>query len=118
MRDFQLIENDNDLELIDKDFKITTDLSRYVSQKLRIRLSFFLGEWYLNINKGIPYFESVFVKNPNISFIEDLIIFEITTCPGVEELLELNLTVEKSTRELIIDFKARLENGEIISETV
>jgi hypothetical protein len=118
MRDFQLVENDNNLELIDKDFQITDNLSRYVSQKLRIRLSFFRGEWYLNINKGIPYFESVFVKDPNISFIEDLIVLEITTCPYIEELLELNLTVEKSTRELIINFKARLENGEIISETI
>jgi len=118
MFDIQLVENENNLELINKDFQLTSSLSRYVSQKLRIRLSFFRGEWYLNINKGIPYFESVFVKNPNISFIEDLIILEINTCPGVEELLNLNLEVEKSTRELIINFTVKLEDGEILNGTV
>lgn len=118
MKDFQLTENENDLELINKDFYITTEFSRYVSQKLRIRLSMFKGEWYLNINKGLPYFESIWIKNPNVSYIEDLFKIEITTCPGIEELLSFNLTIEKSTRELFVDFTAKLENGEIISETI
>lgn len=115
MKDLQLIENQNDLEIINKDFQLTNDLSRYVSQKLRIRLSFFKGEWYLNINKGLPYYEEIFVKNPNLSYIEDLIILEINTCPGVEELLEFNLLYENINRELLIDFKAKLENGEILA---
>lgn len=118
MIDLQLVENENDLELINKDFQLTSSLSRYVSQKLRIRLSFFRGEWYLNINKGIPYFESVFVKNPNISYIEDLIILEINTCPGVSELLSLSLEIETPTRELIINFSVKLNSGEILSGTV
>lgn len=118
MKDLQLIENQNDLEIINKDFQLTNDLSRYVSQKLRIRLSFFKGEWYLNINKGLPYYEEIFVKNPNLSYIEDLIIFEINTCPGVEKLLEFNLLYENITRELLIDFKAKLVNEEILTISI
>jgi len=118
MRDFQLIENENDLELINKDFYITTELSRYVLQKLRIRLGMFKGEYYLNINKGLPYFDSILIKNPNISYIEDLFKIEINTCPGIEELLSFILTIDKNTRELFVDFTAKLENGEIINENI
>lgn len=116
MKDLQLVENQNNLEFINKDLYLNTDLSRYVSQKLRIRLLFFRGEWYLNINKGIPYHTEILgVKNPNLSYIEDLMISEINTCPGVSELLSFELTTDTATRELFINFTAKLENGDIIA---
>ena len=118
MIDFQIRETDNNLELVDRDFFLTVDTSRYVAQKLRVRLSFFRGEWYLNAEKGIPYYDEILVKNPNLNFIEDLLKAEISTVPEVEELLDFVLEYEGTTRELSVTFTVRITSGETLTLTI
>lgn len=102
MKDILLIENDNNLNIINHDIAFTSNVSIYVSQKIRIKLSFFLAEWYLNKNIGLPYFEQIFIKNPDINFIEDLYKIKISEIPEVKELT--NLTLEFEERELLVTF--------------
>ncbi len=116
MKDLLLVENDKNLQIINKDFQFTVSANQFVAQKVLIRLKFFLGEYFLNINKGIPYRESIFIKNPNINLIEDLFVSEISSIDGVEELISFNLEVDSSTRELIVNFKVKTENGEQVAQ--
>lgn len=118
MKDFLLEENTNNLSLVNRDLSFTLDNSSYLAQKLKIRLSFFLGEWYLNVLKGIPYFDQILIKNPDLNFVEDLIKTEITTTPGVDTLESFNLTYENSTKELLIEFSVSTLEGEIIDVTI
>jgi len=118
MKDFLLTENTNNLSLINRDFSFTENNSSFLAQKLKIRLSFFLGEWYLNVLKGIPYFEEILIKNPDLNYIEDLLKTEIITTPGVDTLESFNLTYENSTRELLIEFSVKTLEGEIIAITI
>jgi hypothetical protein len=53
MKDFLLNEIDYDMNVTNYDFSLTSDLSEYVAQKLRLKLSFFKGEWYLNTLTGL-----------------------------------------------------------------
>lgn len=39
-------------------------------QQVRIRLKTIQGEYFLDPNLGIPYFQDILVKNPNLQFIE------------------------------------------------
>ena len=44
-----------------------------VAQKIRIRLLWFEGEWRWDTDEGLPYFDGLLVKNPDVDEFEGLI---------------------------------------------
>lgn len=118
MKDFLLIEGTNNLAITGFDFSFTNSNSEYVAQKLRIRLSFFLGEWYLNTNKGLPYFQEIFKKNPNLNLIEDVFKTEIISIDYVEEIVSFDIQADVGTRKLTINFVVKLTDGSLVSVTI
>lgn len=107
------------------DWKIENGKVKFVSgqdeikQILKIKFQTFLGEWFLDTRRGVPWFAKVFKKNPNPSEVEALIIDTILSSPGVTGLVSLNLEVEKPSRRLKITFEAKTIDGNInFSEVV
>ena len=84
-----------------------------VAQTLKQRLSFGLGEWFLSINKGVPYFQTILVKNPNIAAIEGIFRNTILSTPGVLELLSLDFDFDSRNRVFEVNFEARSQQGNI-----
>lgn len=85
-----------------------------VAQKIGVRLRLFRGEWFLDERVGVPYYEQVLVKNPNLVAIRSLFRRAIATTPGVEEVTSLDLTVDTAQRRAEVSFRARANDGEII----
>ena len=81
--------------------------------KLRNRMMFFQGEWFLDTRLGVPYRKFVFLKNPQIPLVKQMFRKVIEGTPGIAELLRLDLTSNK--RVLRVDFAARTEDGFVIS---
>ena len=81
--------------------------------KLRNRMLFFQGEWFLDTRLGVPYRKFVFLKNPQIALVKQMFRKVIEGTPGIAELLRLDLTSDK--RVLRVDFAARTEDGFVIS---
>ena len=75
-----LLGNDGDIMVSDTG-DIT--LTESVRQAILIRLRWIYGEWRLGPEMGFPWFEEVFVKNPNIAKIKRLIRNEIMQVEGV-----------------------------------
>ena len=48
-------------------------LANSVRQKIKIRLKWFFQEWRWDDEAGVPYFEYLFVKNPDIDQIKELV---------------------------------------------
>ena len=48
-------------------------LENSVAQKIRIRLLWFLEEWRWNREEGLPYMESLLIKNPDTDYFERLV---------------------------------------------
>ena len=115
MSDLILTENGNNLELANFDLQVL-DGSRYVANKIRIALKTFNKEWFLNINTGLPYYEDILIKNPNLDFISDLYQSEILAIPEVATLDEFILTLS-ATRQLEIYFIAILTDGTTVEIT-
>ena len=115
MTTFELVEGTNNLKLVNKNLTFTTKTDVYVAQKVRTKLKMFRGEWYLNINEGIPYREEVFIKNPNLGLIEDIFKITILSIPEISELLSFTLIYDVNFRKLTINFNAKLINGENLS---
>ncbi len=81
-------------------------------QKLRSRFKFFLGEWFLDLRQGMPYYRDVFVKNPNIPVIRSLFRRCAIETPGVKSLRRFDLALDAVERELSFDFEAICDGNE------
>lgn len=61
-----VINERGDLELLNED-------SRVAQQTLKINLLFFKEEWFLNVDYGIPYLQTIFSKGANKLLIDSII---------------------------------------------
>ncbi len=87
-----------------------------IAQKLFTRLQFFLGEWFLDQRQGIPYYEKILIKNPDLVIIQAIFREAILETPGVTSLLDVIQTdLETATRKLSVRFAAQLDSGVILN---
>lgn len=65
-----------------------------IAQQIRLTLSIFLGEWFLDISFGVPYFENILGKGRTKSEIEAIVRKKVRDVPGVvtvgEVVIEMN----------------------------
>ena len=86
-----------------------------VAQRIRSRLRFFKGEWFLNQREGTPIFQSVLgVRAPSIPYLTTLYRRIIATTPGVREVRSLVITLD-SARLMTITFEATTDSGETLT---
>jgi hypothetical protein len=110
--------NSHDLEVVDRDLYLVSDRDR-VRQHLKIRLWFFLGEWYLDTATGVPFFEEIFVKAPNISRIENILKVVILETPDVLEITKFDVDYDSRRRRFSLDFGVTTTFGRLVaSETI
>lgn len=84
-----------------------------IMQHLRIRLQFFRGEWFLDTRLGIPYYEEVLRKAPDLNVVQSLFREAILTTPGVLSISEFALDYDGVARKLSLDFQALTTEGEL-----
>lgn len=114
MRDLQ-IDKDGSFVFTNFDLTVNSELDLYVEQKLYSTLRMFKGEWYLNIEAGIPYFQDVLIKNPNLSVLSGIFKAAINSVDGVDEIVSFDLDYQESGRKLDVSFVVRLVDGSEIS---
>lgn len=110
IRDIALDENgdwlveDGDLQLIGDDPAIV--------QAVTIALKFTLGEWFLNLNAGLPYFKNALnitpifgTKNPDPNLLKSLFTDAIAGVAGITQVTQLDLTMP-TRRSLLVTWQA------------
>jgi hypothetical protein len=99
-----LLTADNDIYLnTDKrDIEITDS----VRQAIKIRLLWFLNEWRFSPTFGMPYFEYIYVKNPDFELIKGFIRNAVKEVAEVIDCKEINFNLNAKTRKLSIKFIA------------
>lgn len=80
-----------------------------VEQHWRIRMKHFRGEWFLDRRTGIPYYEHVLVKNPNLAVITTIFRQATRETPGIAEVTQFSLALDTPTRTLTIEVEGKLE---------
>lgn len=101
----------NDLTFENFDFNLVDD-TKQIMQNLAIRLRFVLGEWYLDITQGVPYFEFFFIKAPNLIQIESILKEEIVKTRGIVEILSFESDYVPQRRIFRVKFSAKSISGE------
>ena len=82
-----------------------------VRQRIKQRLWFFLGEWYLAIDEGVPYFQEILKKAPDRARVESIFKNTIALTPGVLELTAFEMEYEADIRRLNVTFSAQTDEG-------
>jgi len=102
--DIQLDTN-NDLLIVDGDLVLVDGNRDEVIQELNIRLNFFLGEWFLDVTAGIPYFQTILKKGTSIQTVNGIFIREINAVEEVNDILDFQATFDGESRVYRVDFK-------------
>ena len=105
------LDNNNDIAIENNDIVFVTGVDE-VRQRLLENLRTFKGEWFLNLEKGIPYYQDILKKNINLDVIETILKDAILASPGVLELLDFSL--ELNARQLDVNFTVMASEGEIV----
>lgn len=103
---------DGDLEIKNGDLLLTSG-DEAVRQHLQQRLRTFLGEWFLDLDVGVPYFQDILVKNPNVNQVDGILKQTILTTPGVVELVSFSMSFDSTARTLAVEFEYTSYSGEI-----
>lgn len=85
---------------------VTQDAGESVAQKLFILLRTFAGEWFLNVDHGIPYFQSILGQKVSKQAIDLIFQQKILEEDGVQELLEFTSSLSNS-RTYSMSFRVR-----------
>lgn len=100
-----------DLVYTNADTPPVTDGTRQdVAQRLQIKLQTYLGEWFLNIENGVPYYERILRKGVRKEDIDVIFQTLIREEDGVLEIIEFESTLS-STREYNMRFRVRTNEG-------
>ena len=84
-----------------------------VKQSIIQRFRTFAGEWFLDTSLGIPYFQNVLVKNPNLTLIESYFKNELWAVPGVLSIITFSLNFDPVARTISISCSVQSSAGPI-----
>lgn len=91
--------------------RLTSGVPEAAAQRLTVRLAMFLGEWFLDANAGVPYFQSILTTVPDDSALRTIFRRQIEADPYVATVTKLTLTIDRSARSLRVEFTAQLIEG-------
>lgn len=109
--------NTNDLVLQDGDIFVIDNAER-VAQQIVIQLRFWYGEWFLDMQDGVPYLERVLLKNPNLNHIRQIFREAIEKVPDVTKVDYVELYYDEPNRSLSVSYSAQTNFGLITRKEV
>lgn len=106
-------EHDIDLGLNGDDFQLVEEEFVSIRQRIIIKIRTYMGEWFLNQNEGVPYYQSIVGKNRSKETIDAIFKRAILTVDGVKSLVYFrsNITAQ---REYVVQFQAETDEGYLI----
>lgn len=111
--DLQL-DTTGDLELTSAgDDLVLVDGGEAIAQDVRTRLRTFQGEWFLNPDIGMPYFQKILGQKPRYAFLVAIFTDAISQTPGIIKISDLVLDFNGEDRILSVNFKADSTAGPI-----
>lgn len=116
-RDLLLGASSHDLETSGFELHVAEG-TEATAQRIKVRLKLFLGEWFLDLLAGIPYYEDILIKNPDINKVNALIREAILTTPTVLSIDSYEYALNNSTRTFAVNFKCTTSDGTVESDIV
>ena len=81
-------------------------LSGGLAQRIDCYLRTFLGEWWADPTIGVPYFQEILKKNPDLTVVRQAILSVILQVPGVVSVPSCEVVLDRSSRRMSVSFAA------------
>ena len=107
-----LLNQDGDLEFDGQNSLKMVEGANEKLQAVQLLLQTNTGEWFLNTEHGLAYFE-ILGQKPNEEILRTVFMEAFEQEPRIEEVLSLDFEFERITRHLTVNFRLRME-GEVI----
>lgn len=95
-----LQDADGDLDF-SSGLKRTPDLNTFVAQALSVNFNWWLGEWFLNLNAGLP-FQRVIGQRPDLNLFRSIFTKAALATRGVASVKSIGLAFDGRTRTLTV----------------
>lgn len=92
--------------------------SQATIQAVTTRLRLFLGEWFLNLDSGVPWYQRVLRKPERLADTEQIIRETILQTIGVDKLVNFDLVFDKETRKVAVRFTATTIYGDEYTDVI
>ena len=113
------LNDDNDIFFTDYNLTFVTDINDQILQRVKVRLRFFEGEWFLNTAHGVPYFQSILGQKPlNLNLVSNILIEAILDVEGIASIEESIIDYEEVERKIKFEFIAKTISGTSINDTI
>lgn len=110
-----ILDNDGDLKFnADGDFI----LANSITQRIKIKLQWSLNEWKWNREKGLPYFEELLIKNPDVDYFKGVIREAIFDIPEVTAVQSVDISIDSLRRSATIRFAVLTDEESIKGEVI
>lgn len=115
-RDLAIDLDTKELILHKGDLQLTYEVDA-IAQAALVRLSLFEGEWFLDQTVGVPYYQSILVKSPDLQAIQSIFSSEILKVEGVRNVRNCLVELNRSNRRLTVKWTADTDTGELRQST-
>ncbi len=105
------LNGNHDILFDGTDCELTKVETESLSQRLKVKLMTFQGEWFLDVNEGIPYFQSIFGKNRAKETIDAIFKRAILGEPEVLSILSFYSEITPE-RHYQLQFTVKSSSGE------
>lgn len=114
-----LLDANNDLVIKDGDLQFSRGVDAIV-QQCRIALQMFQGEWFLNLDAGIPYWQSILGYKPQVAIQAAQIYFrrELELVDGVDSVLKLDVNYSGINRILTVTWQVSTVFGDTPEDVI
>jgi len=99
-----------DIGIVDGGLPMVTGIDE-VRQAITSALLSFEGDWFLDLDLGMPYFQTILQKSTTLSEIETIFLDTISQVPGVLDIETFTLDLDPATRVLDIATRVRTSDG-------
>lgn len=105
MIDYQFLNND--IVMQQGDLTFVSD-GKAVRQRLEQKLRLWRGEWFLDLNAGVPWLQSILGKRPRPTVVAGIIRQLIESDPQVLSVENITIDYDDDKRKLNIRFTTKL----------
>ena len=104
------VDSNNDITMVDGGLPLVTGLEE-IRQSITQSLSSFQEDWFLNLDLGIPYFQTILKKATSLSEVESIYLEVIASTTGVLDITSFNMVLDTGTRILEVELTADTSDG-------
>lgn len=105
----------HDLIIDNFQYKEITTKTEELTQRIKIKLLTFKGEWFLDEDYGIPYFQDIFVKGITKEGVDDIFRIALSNEPDVDSLISYSSEYDNATRHYSLTATVRTTEGEVLT---